>query len=166
METIFEKSWLVTVPLIVVSGLVGTALMTFYMYLMTFLTQRVLKVTKILGTMITFSTYDQGELSDKQFSIVSGILMHYLIGILFMVGYFFLWKSGFGRPDFLTGLLFGFLSGILAIICWYSFFALHPNPPDVPLRSYLFTIFLAHFVFVFGCFITFVMLVKWEGIPY
>lgn len=164
METVFEKGWMVTLPLIIMSGIAGTALMTLFMYLMSFVTNRVMKVTKILGTMITMGNYGRGELKERQFSLISGIIVHYLVGILFMFCYYQLWRIGFGGPNFLTGLIFGFASGMLAIAVWYAFFAIHPSPPKVPLRSYLSNLFLAHFLFVLGCFLVFRTLANVSGL--
>jgi hypothetical protein len=164
MESVFEKGWMVSLPLIILSGIAGTALMTLFMYLMSYATQKVMKVTKILGTMITMGNYGRGELKEQQFSIVTGIIMHYLVGIIFMFCYYQLWRIGFGGPNFLTGLIFGFASGVFAIGVWYAFFAIHPNPPAVPLRSYLFNLFLAHFIFVLGCFVSFRVLIHVSGL--
>ena len=139
-----NAGWL---AVIAASGIVGTAVMTLFMYLMTFITDKVMKVTKILGTLITCQTTDDRGLSESKTAITTGIIAHYIIGIAFVFCYHILWSLGVGQPDFLNGLILGFASGILAVIFWFTFFAVHPFPPDVDLKSYLVTLFLAHFVF-------------------
>lgn len=163
MEDVFEKGWMVTLPLIIISGIAGTALMTLFMYTMSYVTDKVMKVPKLLGIMITMGSFGREDLKKRQFSLTLGVLVHYLIGIVFMFCYYELWSAGFGGPDFLTGLFFGFVSGGLAIAIWYSFFVIHPNPPEIPLRSYLSNLFVAHFLFVLGCFLSFRVLAHVSG---
>ena len=138
------NEWL---AVILVSGIAGTAVMTLCIYLLNQITKQVMSVTKILGTMITCETTDDGKLSDSKFSIVAGVAAHYAIGILFAYGYHLLWSAGVGAPDFWNGLLLGFVSGIFAVIFWFTFFAVHPFPPQIELKSHLPTLFITHFVF-------------------
>jgi hypothetical protein len=143
-ELISSTDWL---AVIAASGVIGTATMTLFMYGMTFLTDRVMKVTKILGTMITCQTQDDGGLSERKTAIIAGTILHYLVGIGFVFAYHILWFLGVGQPDFVNGLILGMASGMLAVIFWSTFFAVHPFPPEVQLKLYLPTLFLAHFVF-------------------
>lgn len=143
-QLIPNPAWL---AVIAASGIIGTAVMTLFMYGMTFITDKVMKVTKILGTMLTCQTTDDRGLSESKTAIFTGIVAHYLIGIAFVFCYHILWFLGVGHPDFLNGLILGLASGILAVIFWFTFFAVHPFPPDVDLKSYLLTLFIAHFVF-------------------
>ncbi|MCK8492196.1 MULTISPECIES: hypothetical protein [Spirosoma] len=135
---------------IILAGVAGTAIMTAFMYGMTFVTKRVMKVVKILGTMLTFRTSPDGKLSDTPRAISIGIIAHYAIGVLFAFIYNSLWSRGVGRPDFESGIWLGIGSGVAAIAFWYSFFAIHPNPPAISLKHYLVTLFLAHIVFTYG----------------
>ena len=62
MDSIYDQYWLVTVPVVIASGIVGTGLMTLYMHAMTLITGHVMKLTKILGTMLTFTTHSENKL--------------------------------------------------------------------------------------------------------
>lgn len=135
---------------IIVAGIVGTAFMTLFMYLLTFITERVMKVTQILGTMLTFRTTEEGGLSETKPAVIAGVIGHYCIGILFALCYLLLWRAGIGTPDLMYALLFGFLNGIAGITAWRVFFAIHPNPPDIKLKPYLLTLLAAHLVFALG----------------
>lgn len=148
---------------VIVSGIVGTVLMTVFMYGMTFLTDRVMKVTKILGTMLTFETSAMGHLSDSKRAITVGILAHYAIGIGFALIYYGLWSLGIGQPDLVSGIWFGISSGIAAVVFWYGLFALHPKPPAISLRPYLVTLFLAHIVFTYGVIGAYTLLQRLNG---
>ncbi|MFD2574534.1 hypothetical protein ACFSUS_28120 [Spirosoma soli] len=140
---------------IILAGIAGTALMTFFMYIMTFITDRVMKVTQILGTMLTFQTSPDGNLSDSRLAVTVGIIGHYLIGIAFALCYYGLWLLSIGQPDFQSGIWLGIGSGLAAIIFWYSFFVLHPKPPAISLKPYLLSLFMAHLVFTFGVIVTY-----------
>jgi riboflavin transporter FmnP len=133
---------------IILASLIGTTAMTLFMYGMTFLTDRVMKVVKILGTMLTFQTTADGHLSDNPVAIGIGLIAHYLIGIAFGFCYYELWHQGIGEPTIIFGVVAGFISGLIGMLIWRIFFALHPKPPmTVPLQSYLFTLLAAHIVF-------------------
>ena len=133
---------------LIIAGLVGTAVMTLFMYGMTFLTDRVMKVIKILGTMLTFQTTAKGDLSDSSWSIMVGTIAHYTIGLSFTLVYCEIWQVGLGEPNLRFGLIAGFISGLIGILGWRVYFALHPRPPQiVPLKSYLLTLLAAHVIF-------------------
>ena len=142
------------------AGLAATAAMTAFLYLLSFLTHRVMKVVKILGTMITRRTQPDGSLSDATSTKVIGNIAHYLVGIFFAVVYLALWDSGVGLVTASWGLLFGLAHGIIAMLMWYFFFMLHPNPPIIPLKTYLLTLIAAHIVFGFVATYTFYLLLK------
>ena len=142
------------------AGLAATAAMTAFLYLLSFLTHRVMKVAKILGTMITRQTGPDGSLSDSTNAKVVGNIAHYLIGIFFAVVYLALWDSGVGLITASWGLFFGLAHGIVAMVMWYFFFMLHPNPPIIPLRTYLLTLIVAHLVYGFVATYTFYLLLK------
>jgi hypothetical protein len=145
-------------PILIVCGVAGTAVMTLYLKLMGALLRQILNAARVLGTLVTFSTTDSGHLSNKPVAVISGIVLHYMIGILFMIAYFLLWKSGIGRPDLITGLIFGFVSGLIAVTCWSATLYIHPKPPILNLKIYLTNVFAAHFIFVAGCFVMFLIL--------
>jgi hypothetical protein len=138
----------------IVAGIGGTALMTAFIYLVSYITHKRLKVVKILGTMLTFQTTPDKETSEHSSAVVVGILGHYLVGIIFTVIYYLLWTNGIGKPDFITCVLYGFISGIVGIIVWRIFFAIHPNPPAVPLKDYIPSILVGHIFFGAGVWAT------------
>jgi hypothetical protein len=142
----------------IIAGIAGTLAMTAFLYLLTFITHKQMKVVKILGTMLTNNTQPGGKLSESKTTIIVGAIGHYSVGISFAIVYLILWHFGIGKPDFVNALIFGGVSGIAAIGIWYGFVAVHPNPPDIPLKSYLLTIFLGHFVFALTEFYTYLAL--------
>lgn len=131
-----------------IAGIVATAVMTLFMYGLTYLTDYQMKVVKILGTMLTDQAGPKGTLSDYSAVIVVGTLAHYAVGIFFAICYRFLWQAGIGRPTPDSGAVFGFISGLIAIIVWRTFFLVHPRPPKtVPLFPYSIALLLTHIIF-------------------
>jgi hypothetical protein len=138
----------------IAAGIGGTAVMTAFIYLLSYITRKRLKVVKILGTMLTFQTTPNKETSEHSSAIVVGILGHYFVGIVFSLIYYWLWNNGIGQPDFVTCAMYGFISGIVGIIVWRIFFVIHPNPPAVPLKDYIVSILIGHIFFGAGVWAT------------
>ena len=146
---------------IIPAGIAGTAFMTLFLYLLTPLMHRQLKVVKVLGTMLTNQTTPNGELSERPMAIWVGGTVHYLIGIMFTFCYYFLWRSGIGKPDLSSGAVFGFVTGLFGIAVWRVFFWVHPNPPrTVSLPSYLLSLLIAHVVFGVFAHLTYSFLIQ------
>ncbi|WP_247236754.1 hypothetical protein [Telluribacter sp. SYSU D00476] len=154
LQVILSDGWLANPWAIMVEGIVGTALMTLFMYVLTYLTHRTMKVVKILGTMLTFSTSPTGQLSGKPLALVAGTAAHYTVGILFSYCFHLLWNMGIGQPDYLHSFLLGLAFGLFGSTVWYLFFKVHPNPPKVHLRPYLFSLLPAHLIFASGVIMT------------
>ncbi|GGG19358.1 hypothetical protein [Pontibacter amylolyticus] len=131
----------------VIGGLAATAAMTAFLYLMSYVTHRVMKVTRILGTMLMNRTQPDGSLSKATNTKVYGTVAHYLAGIIFALFYIALWHSEVGLINASWGFLFGLAHGLMAMFIWYLFFMVHPRPPLISLRTYLTTLIFAHIVF-------------------
>ncbi|AKD03340.1 hypothetical protein POKO110462_16875 [Pontibacter korlensis] len=144
----------------VLAGIAGTAAMTAFLYLLSFITHRVMKVVCILGTMLLNRTQPDGSLSELTSTKVAGTIAHYGVGVLFALIYLALWSSGVGLPTASWGLLFGLAHGLVAMVVWYFFFMMHPNPPLITLRTYLTTLIFAHIIFGFVATYTFYLLVR------
>jgi hypothetical protein len=144
----------------IAAGIGGTAVMTAFIYILSYITQKRLKVVKILGTMLTFQTTPDKGLSESNFAIATGIIGHYLVGIIFSLIYHWLWSRGIGSPNLITCAVYGFISGVVGIGVWRLFFAIHPNPPAVPLKSYIISILTAHIFFGLGVWATIQLLAE------
>ncbi|MBX0334550.1 hypothetical protein K3G39_15010 [Pontibacter sp. HSC-14F20] len=131
----------------VIGGLAATAAMTAFLYLLSFATHRVMKVIRILGTMLTNRTQPDGSLSEATSTKVYGTVAHYLVGIIFALFYIALWHSGVGLINVSWGFLFGLAHGLMAMFIWYLFFLVHLRPPLIALRTYLITLIFAHIVY-------------------
>src|SRR3954465_8823720 len=114
--------------IIIIAGITGTLLMTGAMYLLSAVTGQNYKVVGILATMVTNHTTRKKGLTKFTSDILMGVVLHYLIGIMFSFVYFYLWETGHVYPGIKSSIIFGLLTGIVAIVFWSSFIYLHPNP--------------------------------------
>ena len=112
-----------------VCGIAGTSLMTAFDFLCSRLLTSKKYVIPVLGTMLTNNTGNRSTSARLQVWI-TGTISHFLTGILFAAIYIILWNNGFGKPDLLTGITWGFLAGVFGIIVWALYFRFHPQPPD------------------------------------
>jgi hypothetical protein len=135
--------------LIALSSIAGTLFMSLYMALIGKLRgrEKTMDVPKILGSMLLNEKGPGNKPSASPKARLTGIIAHYSVGILFALIYLLLWHFGIGKPDMKWALIFGFVSGIFGIMVWRVFIALHPHPPDIPLKSYLVHLVIAHVVF-------------------
>ncbi|WP_347157862.1 hypothetical protein [Pontibacter chitinilyticus] len=143
---------------VLLAGIAGTAAMTAFLYLLSYATHRVMKVIKVLGTMLLFRTQPDGALSDAFSTKVIGTIAHYSIGAFFAVVYLALWDSGVGLVSASWSLLFGVANGVVGMFAWYTLFLVHPKPPLIKLKTYLITLVFAHLVFAFITFYAYYLL--------
>jgi hypothetical protein len=131
----------------VLAGIGGTIVMTAFMYLVNLFSNKRLKVVDILGTMLTGKTRAGGTLSYSPKAIVTGLVAHFTVGIVFALAYLGLWLLGVGGPYLLSSIIFGAVSGVVAVFVWRTFFFVHSRPPAIEINAYLVAIFFAHIVF-------------------
>jgi len=74
-------------------------------------------------------------------------LLHYFIGFLFVLAYYFLWINNIVPISFLTAFLLGFVSGIIGIIGWIIMFKMSDHKPNIDFKGYYFQLLLAHIIF-------------------
>jgi len=138
--------WLI----VIIAGITGTALMTLFINIWTYITGFEYRVPSILGTLVTMSTRPSGKVSGNKAVVLIGYIFHFLIGIFFSIVYYLLWLYLIGRPEWGHLIYLGCGSGLVAAIFWYSILKLHPLAPKIKLPSYLFLIFSGHFIFTAG----------------
>lgn len=143
---------------IIISGIVGTLVMTGIIFFISLVNNKAMKVPRLLGTLITFSTTPDGGLCRTPRCLSIGTMAHYGMGILFVFCYYLLWQLGIGKPTVLYALIFGAFHGILAVLIWWLFFKVHPHPPTLNLPDYLLSILVGHLFFALSGIICFNMI--------
>jgi hypothetical protein len=118
--------------IIVLAGVAGTALMTAFGYLFATIIDGRLKVVKVLGTMSVNQTTANRTLSGISFSLL------------------YSWQKGIETPGIFRGILFCFVNGPIAVTVWKIFIVLHPDPPLLPIKLFLFFILIRHLFYAEG----------------
>ncbi len=145
---------------VLLASLAGSTAMSAFLYLASYATHRVMRVIKMLGTMLLFRTQPDGGFSSAFSTRVAGTVAHYLLGALFGAIYLALWDADLGTITASWSLFFGLASGIAGMFLWYFFLMAHPNPPIVSLKTHLSTLLVAYMVFAFFTFYTYYLIVR------
>ena len=131
---------------IIIATLVGTSLMTAFSYLVSEAYRKTFKEPVLLNYVIRLSGI---TLNDRNKSIV-GWIIHYILGLLFVIAYHFIWVYGILDMSWTSALILGAVSGIIGIIGWVIIFSLPSKEPRVAFTSYYIQLFFAHIVFAAG----------------
>lgn len=76
-----------------------------------------------------------------------GWLIHYIIGFLFVLSYYFLWHYKIAPLTLLSGLILGAISGIIGIVSWIIMFKLSNFNRKATDKGYYVQLFFAHIIF-------------------
>jgi hypothetical protein len=74
-------------------------------------------------------------------------LIHYIIGLLFVIGYHLLWVNNILTLTVLTSILLGAISGIIGILGWVIMFKIARYKPAIDFKGYYIQLFFAHVIF-------------------
>lgn len=80
----------------------------------------------------------------------AGWIIHYAVGVLFVLSYSYLFRATEFKPTLLTYAILGFVSGIIGIIGWQATFRIHPDPPEIHFSEYYLHLLIAHIIFGIG----------------
>ena len=127
------------------SGILGTSAMTIFSYLVSELMSDNFREPEIMSLL-----FKNLSITFLQYGTYLGCLawvFHYIIGFSFVFIYVKLWDKNTIRPNIISGIFLGAITGIIGIIGWYITLRIHPNPPTVNLRNFFILLFFAHIVF-------------------
>src|SRR6195952_3623674 len=111
----------------VFSSFLATSVMTLFGYIYSFVSGNNLKEPELLGKLIRRAI----PMRSRAISQLGGWCMHYAIGLLFTEMYHKFWHEVPEKNRLKSGLVFGAIGGVAAILLWRFTFAVHPNPPAV-----------------------------------
>ena len=106
----------------IIAGIVGTLAMTILIVLAPMMGMPKMDIIGMLGTMFTENTST---------ARVIGVIMHFMMGIIFALIYAFLWSVGVGSPTWLWGLIFGLIHGIFVAAMMPIMNRMHPRPQEM-----------------------------------
>ncbi len=133
--------------LLLVTAIAATALMSLFMHGMEYITGSDMRISNILGTMLTLETGRNGTLSGSRRAQMVGVSTQYILGIIFTIIYWQLWNNGIGDTQASSVIFLAILSGIAGTVLWKIFLGFHPYPPAIRTNLYQLCLFGAHFIF-------------------
>jgi len=125
------------------SSLTATSALTAFSYLFSLLAGKNLREPYILAQLIARLM----PWHSKKKNILTGWFLHYAVGLLFTEMYIRFWKNSASRNEKKTGLIFGGLAGLSAILIWKFTLSAHPFSPAVNFGLFSLNLFLAHVIF-------------------
>jgi len=102
--------------------LAATAAMTMLMYLAPRMGLPKMDIPGMLGSMFT---------SNKGTATGLGMVLHFMMGVIFALIYALVWSLGIGSPTWIWGLIFGALHAVGVIVVMPVIVRLHPRSPEV-----------------------------------
>lgn len=136
---------------IILPALSGTSAMTLFSYLVSDYKNRNFREPDVLAQLVKRLRINISGNNAQ----VSGWVMHYAIGVLFIVFYNELWKNKIIKPSLASGSILGTASGLVGVVAWKGMFELHPNPQRKNLKRFFGHLMLAHVVFGVFCALTY-----------
>lgn len=126
-----------------VAGVTGTTFMTLFSYLVSLAADKNFSEPEHLGTLM----HRLVPGSSKKTTQLVGWSAHYAVGLLFVLAYQELWKTGKIKKTVTNGIILGTLSGAMAVLIWKATMKTHPAPPWIDFTNYYMQLVPAHIVF-------------------
>jgi len=121
----------------------ATSAMTWFSYVMSKSFQELYKEPVLLSFALKKTNISLSEKSQKTW----GWLIHYIIGFLFVMGYYIVWVKNILPVSPLNALLLGVISGVIGILSWIIIFKMTDHQPPIDFKGYYIQLFFAHIIF-------------------
>lgn len=136
---------------IFIASIAATSVMTLFSYAVS-ASARELYKEPVLLTYVLSSLKIEVSPQTKTFL---GWLLHYLIGIFFVIIYHYLWHYDIIEMSWPAAFVLGAASGIIGILSWIFLFAIVPEKPNIDFKGYYVQLFFAHVIFAIVAFIVY-----------
>ncbi len=136
---------------ILLASIAATSAMTLFSYIISTSFRELYKEPVLLTYILSKLNLD---LSTKTKPVLAWIL-HYLIGLIFVVTYHILWFYNILDLSFLSVLFLGAASGIIGIIGWMFMFKITDHKPRIDFKGYYIQLFFAHVIFAITATLTY-----------
>lgn len=124
--------------------LLATSAMTIFSYAIYAITKNEVREPVLLAKLLKGSTPERNSRSPE---IILGWIGHYSIGIIFLLLYEATWLIAGLERDFIYGLIFGIVAGVLGVIGWIVLFTISSEPPKIRYSLFFSQLIAAHIVF-------------------
>jgi hypothetical protein len=124
--------------------LVATTLMTIFSYVIGRLRNRQFTEPVLLNHMLYSFRILREDQVEKN---LTGWIIHYFIGLLFLIAYYLIWSESRIDPTLRTAFMLGCVSGLVGIVGWSIMFRIRSAPPNIKVSEYFAQLFVAHIIF-------------------
>lgn len=128
---------------IILATLAGTSVMTAFSYVASESFKKLWKEPVLLNIVAERARIDFSPARKSAF----GWIIHYAIGLAFVLAYHIIWKYSDFDPTWFCGLIFGIISGLIGIFSWFFLFRIPDEKPKIKIRQYYLQLFFAHVFF-------------------
>jgi hypothetical protein len=128
---------------IICATIAATSVMTLFSYIVSESARKLYK-EPVLLTYLLHSFKVEVSAGTK---VVLAWLLHYIIGLIFVIIYHFLWYYGIVEMSWLVALILGVVSGIVGILGWMLLFEIVPQKPNIDFKGYYIQLLVAHIFF-------------------
>ncbi|WP_426485255.1 hypothetical protein [Flavobacterium sp. 2] len=92
-----------------------------------------------------------------------GWMLHYLIGLFFVIGYYILWTKNIVPISIIGTLSLGVISGLIGVLSWIIIFRITHHQPQIDFRGYYIQLFFAHVIFAAVASVLFSIIYSFNG---
>ncbi|MHC0443195.1 hypothetical protein [Flavobacterium sp. 3-210] len=138
---------------VLTSSIAATSVMTLFSYAVSASAREIYKEPVLLTYILSAMHFKMSP----NLKINVGWVLHYLIGLFFVIGYHILWFNQFLEISWSVSIFLGVISGIIGIISWVILFEIIPQKPNINFKGYYLQLFIAHILFSVVAFVFYVM---------
>lgn len=131
---------------LILSGLIATMLMVMVQKLYVTVSQNGITLTRFFSYLLAKKASNEKVPPAGGFQLYVGFFVCYILGVLFIVCYYLLWRLGIGKSDIITALGFGTLHGLLSILLVKIILKNRLASVGVNIHFYI-SLFLSHIMF-------------------
>lgn len=132
--------------IILLSALIGTTLMTLFSYSFSYIFNKQFKEPLLLNKLLNRSAWFREDSINR----TAGWILHYAVGIGFVMIYYLLWNFAGVSPTLFNGSLLGFISGVFGVGVWWIIFNTHHHTPAIDKSGFFLHLIIAHIIFGIG----------------
>lgn len=146
---------------LLIAAFSATNIMTTYSYLISISFKKLFKEP----VMLNFVLEGVGITPKGKWKKFSGWLAHYLIGFAMVLVYEMIWHYSDIEFGFVSGIVFGIVSGFVGVACWRLTYRLPDGNPYIRSKEYAIQLFFGHVIFAVAVVVAF-KIFKYDPLSY
>jgi hypothetical protein len=140
---------------ILLSAFAATTMMTVFSYLTPEGFRKNYKEPMLFQHLITHSPLRVTGIKKK----IASWVIHYCIGLIFVFFFFMLWRTRLFAMDWISGIIFGLVTGAVGITGWEAMHIIYGYPVSIDFKGFHIHQFFAHIIFGLTTMVSFLILI-------